>query len=540
MEVTLDGVVAQIRELIDRLLLEQEKAVLKSLPLEEPTRPSADSVKVPSYKSAPSSPVPMSPPSPPAPALPCLEILPFDLPPSASKWQSKESEPRARSEKPRATVSAQSGDGSAPIAKSSFGSANPSQDLKITKKGSLSMDGVDVRCKESSRSGEMPAREGSSARHRVTSEDGGDEDGRKRTRSRKLSINMSRPLQVEPQEAAVAERFLVHPGWDRWEESSSKFKLSPRPVCPVLVPKVQWSITARLVRAWAAIAVGLIFRDCFSIPLMSFGTDFAFWFVDVSAAMFWVLNILVSIFLAMYRKTIWHWFLAQTFLEVILAAWPILEALSVPHELDAAVEPLQGQNESEVSKGLSAEDEVPETDLVVQMAEQQKQQIAGALARMDECRPGIIQAAYVGEALSCLCRVVRGGTTTMAPRSFATKRIDEFWSHSWHGRTWSKVWTIIYMNNNTAGMLLATMASLVVCFLSWFSLVPHWSTLTGSVVYCSMLLFWRPRRRIFLDVLCIDQDNHEMKEAALISMGAFLKCSEAMVVLWDPSYTRRL
>ena len=69
---------------------------------------------------------------------------------------------------------------------------------------------------------------------------------------------------------------------------------------------------------------------------------------------------------------------------------------------------------------------------------------------------------------------------------------------------------------------------------------PLWCLKGGFVVHCLVLIFWRPRQRIFLDILCIDQEDNDLKGAALVSMGAFLKSSDALVVFWDPSFTRRL
>ena len=64
--------------------------------------------------------------------------------------------------------------------------------------------------------------------------------------------------------------------------------------------------------------------------------------------------------------------------------------------------------------------------------------------------------------------------------------------------------------------------------------------LVAPVVYCAILLFWRPQQRIFLDVMCINQKDAEQKFLGLLSMGAFLKYSDSLLVLWDPTYTHRL
>ena len=57
---------------------------------------------------------------------------------------------------------------------------------------------------------------------------------------------------------------------------------------------------------------------------------------------------------------------------------------------------------------------------------------------------------------------------------------------------------------------------------------------------CFSLLFWQRGKGIFLDTLCIKQDDSRWKALALLSMPALLKASDSLLVLWDPSYTRRL
>ena len=172
---------------------------------------------------------------------------------------------------------------------------------------------------------------------------------------------------------------------------------------------------------------------------------------------------------------------------------------------------------------------------------------------MEVVRPGIVQAVWAWQALSCFGRVLRLGSTGVR-RSLATNRIGEFWSHSWHGQKWRKVWTAMYMKNTRAAMSAATLGSFAVCVLLSSALLPQvrfqedppypaepgWCLLTALVLYCTVFVFWRPGSRIFLDILCIDQENAELKTEALVSMGAFLKRSDALFVLWDPSYIHRL
>ncbi|CAE7443411.1 rpl22 [Symbiodinium natans] len=185
-----------------------------------------------------------------------------------------------------------------------------------------------------------------------------------------------------------------------------------------------------------------------------------------------------------------------------------------------------------------------------------EQFVAGVISRMEPERPDIIQAVAAWQALTGLGRAFRRKARRGQSRaSFRTERLDEFWSHSWHGSQWKKICTAIYLNNSFCASLLATLGSLAMCLLVGFRVLPIprfqqapkkypqdscVCTVVGFFLYCFFLISWRPWQRIFLDILCIDQDDSERKTAALVSMGAFLKVSDSLLVLWDPSYTRRL
>ena len=67
-----------------------------------------------------------------------------------------------------------------------------------------------------------------------------------------------------------------------------------------------------------------------------------------------------------------------------------------------------------------------------------------------------------------------------------------------------------------------------------------WCTVLGFLLYLLVLFFWRPSKSIFLDVLCIDQEDEQRKMEGVISMGAFVKCSDVLLVLWDSTPGRRI
>ncbi|CAE7279610.1 unnamed protein product [Symbiodinium natans] len=175
---------------------------------------------------------------------------------------------------------------------------------------------------------------------------------------------------------------------------------------------------------------------------------------------------------------------------------------------------------------------------------------------MEPTRPDIIQAAQAHQALRYFGQVLRteGWQTHVFRRvSFPTDKIDEFWSHSWHGNKWSKILTAFFLYNFKAAATASTLGAMLMMILFSMGLLPDlrlenptypssswWCTAVGFYLYLLVSIFWRPWKHIFLDVLCIDQQNEDEKVAAIVSMGAFLKCSDALLVLWDPSYTHRL
>ena len=202
-------------------------------------------------------------------------------------------------------------------------------------------------------------------------------------------------------------------------------------------------------------------------------------------------------------------------------------------------------SEKDIQADLSAE----EGEVVV---------VAQLIARMEAFCPDIIQAVHAYQAVKRFGHVfwARKGASTSHPRvSFETTKIDQFWSHSWHGPKWNKAMTAIMVNNGMKAALVATLVSFLLMFLHAFRILPtlqavrgiqrypsysYWIRVICLVLYFVVLVFWTPRQKIFLDVLCIDQVSTRRKALGLASMGAFLRASDSFVILWDPSWSRRL
>ena len=184
--------------------------------------------------------------------------------------------------------------------------------------------------------------------------------------------------------------------------------------------------------------------------------------------------------------------------------------------------------------------------------------LARKIAQLQPTSPEIIRAAPAYRALQRFGAALRPKSNFLNANSTylsqPTTRINAFWSHSWHGGTTRKICTLLMLHNSGPAALLSVLAALLAAWAFGFGLLPElvhpylvwwipralWPFITGMVVFWMTLLLWQPRDSIFLDSLCIDQIDMHAKAQGLFSMGAFLKCSKKLLVLWDPTYTRRL
>ena len=141
-------------------------------------------------------------------------------------------------------------------------------------------------------------------------------------------------------------------------------------------------------------------------------------------------------------------------------------------------------------------------------------------------RPDIIQCVWASQALACFGRAFRSAGSK-GRESFPTDHIQEFWSHSWHGNKWHKVLTAIYLCNGMMAAAVASLGALLLwTFVAWSHLpteplnwwreqpaASFWCTGASIALYCWALFFLQRRRRVFLDVLCIDQQDTSLKAA---------------------------
>ncbi|CAJ1460016.1 unnamed protein product [Effrenium voratum] len=70
--------------------------------------------------------------------------------------------------------------------------------------------------------------------------------------------------------------------------------------------------------------------------------------------------------------------------------------------------------------------------------------------------------------------------------------------------------------------------------------VGPWSLSAGTLTFLLVLMFRRPCELVFLDRLCINQRDVKQKMEGVLNIGACLKRSEKLMIIWDSSYCYRL
>lgn len=187
--------------------------------------------------------------------------------------------------------------------------------------------------------------------------------------------------------------------------------------------------------------------------------------------------------------------------------------------------------------------------------------IAGYISRMAVVAPEVLRDTSAGLALRACGRPLRSsGAKDLFRRSRATKSIGTFWSHSWHGSNTTKILVLLLSYNGPAAAILGTLAAVIMFILSSYDLLPGaesvaimqqgdserrfekapWSHLSGCLVAALVLFLWPARSRVFVDRICIHQEQQELKSKGILSIGGFIKHSRSMLVLWDPTYVGRL
>ena len=178
------------------------------------------------------------------------------------------------------------------------------------------------------------------------------------------------------------------------------------------------------------------------------------------------------------------------------------------------------------------------------------------MARMEILKPEALRVTRAHKAFQCCGQALRSLTDNdrdLYKESFMSEKISCFWSHSWHGGHWPKVLLIMMHYNGQPAVLLGSFAALVmgVCFIC--GLLPGfsrfgandqawstWSLCIGFAATVITFFLWRPQQLVFLDRICISNNDKNLKTATIFSLAGILKKSDQMLVLWDPTWSERL
>ncbi|CAE8618132.1 unnamed protein product [Polarella glacialis] len=154
--------------------------------------------------------------------------------------------------------------------------------------------------------------------------------------------------------------------------------------------------------------------------------------------------------------------------------------------------------------------------------------------------------------------------------SFPTDKYGVFLSHSWRASRWAKYAALLYYTSLVPAVC-AGLAAGVLAFalqvngalppfgLSQSSYNVHesvpssfWCLVMGGCTCFTILVMWARLLDLagstiksnqvayFLDCLCINQSDAELKQAGIDSIGTYLRNSDSMLVLWSPEYFTRL
>ena len=171
--------------------------------------------------------------------------------------------------------------------------------------------------------------------------------------------------------------------------------------------------------------------------------------------------------------------------------------------------------------------------------------------------PELLRATSPWCALQCFGQLLYSENIHGFELSHPVEKIDTFWSHSWHGSAWNKVLVLLLFYNGLPALLISSLLAALMFAFSSLGFLPGpekpltwgeegetfvyspWGLFCAFPICVGVWLLWRPRSSIFVDRLCIHQSDPEQKALGVLCMGAFLKNSKQMLVLWDATYVER-
>ncbi|CAE8618473.1 unnamed protein product [Polarella glacialis] len=155
--------------------------------------------------------------------------------------------------------------------------------------------------------------------------------------------------------------------------------------------------------------------------------------------------------------------------------------------------------------------------------------------------------------------------------SFPTDKYDVFLSHSWRASRWAKYFALLYYTSLVPALCAGLAAGILAFALQVHGALPPfginqdsnlvrgsdspsclWCLVMGGCTCFAILVMWArlcdlaestrksTQASYFLDSLCINQSDAELKQVGIDSIGAYLRNSDSMLVLWSPEYFTRL
>ena len=180
---------------------------------------------------------------------------------------------------------------------------------------------------------------------------------------------------------------------------------------------------------------------------------------------------------------------------------------------------------------------------------------AHRFARREITRPEVLRVTRAYQAFQRFAEVLRPGSNgDFYKKSFVSKKISSFWSHSWHGNYRMKIITLVMLHNGRASVVIGSFTAVAMMVLSSLGVLPGWvrdlreeqmdvfiwAQGVGFIAAVMTLLIWRSQRQVFLDRICINQDDQDLKRASIYSLGGIIAQSQEMLVLWDSTWSERL
>ncbi|CAE7019586.1 unnamed protein product [Symbiodinium sp. CCMP2456] len=165
------------------------------------------------------------------------------------------------------------------------------------------------------------------------------------------------------------------------------------------------------------------------------------------------------------------------------------------------------------------------------------------MTQMLATRPQVVRGIRIFRVLQGGPRDwMQGALHRLHADSEVTTSLDEFWCHSWHIHPAAKYFSVVFLNNGFAAFVVGTLSAGLAFSLCVAGLLHSAGacTLCGTGGYYLTLLLWQRWKLVFLDIACIHQTDVQVKLEGLVSIGAFLKKSRTLLVLWDPTLVSRL